>query len=109
MKLITAYLHHVKVNAVVDALNDAGYRNLILQDVRGTLTPLDEFERVYSAEARLVISEAKLSIACDDNDVDTIANIIRLAGKIGDGISGWVYVSAIEQALPIGGDVIQTQ
>ena len=44
----------------------------------------------------------------EDNDVDTIANIIRLAGKIGEGISGWVYVSAIEQALPIGGDLIQT-
>ena len=77
-----------------------------MQDVRGTLTPLDEFERVYSAEARLVISEAKLSLACDDAEVDTIANIIRVAGKIGNEISGWVYVSAIEQALPIGGDSI---
>lgn len=103
MKLITAFLHHVRVNTVVDALNDAGYRNLILQDVRGTLTPLDEFERVYSAEARLVISEAKLSIACSDSEVESITDTIRTAGKIGEEISGWVYVSAIEQALPIGG------
>lgn len=103
MKLITAFLHHVRVNAVVDALNDAGYRNLVLQDVRGTLAPLDEFERVYSAEARLVISEAKLSITCDASEVENITDIIRLVGKIGQEISGWVYVSAIENALPIGG------
>lgn len=103
MKLITAFLHYVRVNNVVDSLNDAGYRNLILQDVRGTLSPLDEFERVYSAEARLVISEAKLSIACSDAEVESITTIIRDAGKIGDEICGWVYISPIEQVLPIGG------
>ena len=101
MKLITAYLHHVRVTAVIDALNDAGFRNLNLHDVKGTLKPLGDFELTYSEEARLVISEVQLSIPCDDSDVDSIAAIICNAGQIGSDISGWVYVSAIEQALPI--------
>lgn len=104
MKLITAYLHHVRTTAVIDALNDAGYRNLTLQDVKGTLKPLDESEQAYSTEARLVISEAKLSLVCEEADVERITTIIRDTGKIGTEISGWVYVSAIEQALPIGED-----
>ncbi|TNF08821.1 MAG: P-II family nitrogen regulator, partial [Gammaproteobacteria bacterium] len=55
------------------------------------------------AEAGVVISEVQLSLACDDNQVDEVTAIIRKAGKIGSNISGWVYVSPIEQALPIGG------
>jgi nitrogen regulatory protein P-II 1 len=102
MKKITAFLHHVRVTSVVDALNDAGYRNLSLQDVKGTLRPVNESEEAYSSEARLVISEVKLALVCEDSEVDDIANIIRSTGKIGSGISGWVYVSPIEQALPIG-------
>lgn len=106
MKLITAFLHHIRVTDVVDALNDAGYRNLVLQDVKGALKPLDEFEINYSVEARLVISEVKLSVVCDDHEVERITTIIRTAGRIGPEVSGWVYVSAIEQALPIGGDPV---
>jgi nitrogen regulatory protein P-II 1 len=103
MKIITAFLHHVRVAPVVDALNDAGYRNLTLQDVKGTLKPVNESERAYSSEARLVISEVKLSLVCEDVEVIRITEIIRAIGKIGSEISGWVYVSPIEQALPIGG------
>lgn len=37
MKLIKAYVHHVRTADVVQALADAGYRNLALFDVKGTL------------------------------------------------------------------------
>ncbi len=103
MKLITAYLHHVRVSAVVDALNDAGYRNLNLQDVKGTLKPLDEDECAYSRETQLVISEAKLTLVCEESDVARVVGIIRDAGRIGSGISGWVYVSTLDEAWHIGG------
>lgn len=103
MKLITAYLHHVRVAAVVDALNDAGYRNLNLQDVKGALKPFDDSERTYTSEARLVISEVKLSLVCDESEVSKAAGIIRDTGRIGSDVSGWVYVSTIDEAWPIGG------
>lgn len=58
---------------------------------------------LYSAEAGVVISEVQLSLVCEDNQVDEVTAIIRKTGKIGPNISGWVYVTPVEQALPIGG------
>lgn len=103
MKMITALLHHIRVTDVVDALNDAGYHNLMLHDVKGTLKPLGEFEKTYSTEARVVISEVKLTLVCEDSEMEDIANIIRTKGRIGTDISGWVYATTIDHAWPIGG------
>lgn len=102
MKMITALLHHIRVGDVVDALNDAGYQNLTLHDVKGTLKPLGEFEKTYLTEARVVISEVKLTLVCEDSDMENIANIIRNKGSIGVGISGWVYATTIDHAWSIG-------
>jgi nitrogen regulatory protein P-II 1 len=105
VKLIKAFLHHVRTAAVIDALADAGYRNLTMQDVRGTLKPITEHERNYSAEAgSLVISEVRLSLVVEDGEVDAVTSIIRRVGRVGPHVSGYVYVSPVEQVLPIGGD-----
>lgn len=104
MKQIKAYIHHVRTNAVVEALVDAGYRNITLLDVKGTLQPLSDDERNYSSEGGgLLIGEARLELVCEDRDVDEVTAIIRTRGRIGAQISGWVFVSAIEQMLPIVG------
>lgn len=106
MKLIKAFLHHVRTSAVIEALADAGYRNITLQDVRGMLKPITENERDYSAEAGgLVISEVRLSLVVEDSEVDAVTSIIRTVGRVGqqDHVCGYVYVSPVEQVLPIGG------
>lgn len=106
MKLIKAFLHHVRTADVIQALADAGFRNITLQDVRGMLKPITENERDYSAEAGgLAISEARLSLVVDDNQVDAVTSIIRTVGRVGkhDHVCGYVYVSPVEQMLPIGG------
>tara|TARA_R110001599_G_C12276670_1_gene662592 strand:- start:11682 stop:12002 length:321 start_codon:yes stop_codon:yes gene_type:complete len=104
MKQIKAFVHHIRSAAVVDALRDAGVTNITLLDVKGTLKTLSESEQAYSTEVGVVIiSEVRVSLVCDDADVARIADIIRSAGRIGAGVSGWVYVSPVEQALPIGG------
>ncbi len=105
MKQIKAFIHHVRSATVVEALREAGYRNITLLDVRGTLKPLNESEQNYSTEAGVVISEVRVSLVCEDSQVDEVTGIIRRTGKIGDNISGWVYVSPIEQSLPIGGPI----
>ncbi|GMU68371.1 MAG: hypothetical protein AMXMBFR37_07040 [Steroidobacteraceae bacterium] len=103
MKLIKAFVHHVRSAPVVDALADVGYRNITLQTVTGMLKPLSSNEQAYSSEASgAVISEVRLSLVCEDGEVDEVTTIIRLVGRIGPGVSGWVYVSPVEQALPIG-------
>lgn len=102
MKLIKAFVHHIRAPLVVEALGDAGFRNITLHDVKGMLKPLSESERDFSA-AGVVISEVRLSLVCEDLEVDAATRIIRQAARIGPHISGWIYVSPIEQALPIGG------
>ena len=103
MKLIKAFIHHVRSAAVVEALADAGFRNITLQDVRGMLKPITENERDFSTEAGgLVISEVRLSLVVEDTEVDAVTGIIRTIARVGPHISGYVYVSAVEQVLPIG-------
>lgn len=104
MKLIKAFIHHVRTPDVVQALADAGFRNITLQDVKGILKPLNDDERDFSRDvAGPVISETHLSLVCEDGEVDAVTSIIRTVAKVGPHISGWVYVSPVEQALPIGG------
>ncbi len=105
MKLIKAFIHHVRCAPVVEALGDAGFRNITLQDVRGMLKPITENERDYSSESGgLVISEVRLSLVVEDAEVDAVTAIIRTVASIGPHISGYVYVSSVEQVLPIGPD-----
>lgn len=105
MKLIKAFIHHVRTPDVVQALADAGFRNITLQDVKGMLKPLSDNEQDFSRDAAgPIISETRLSLVCEDGEVEAITSIIRTVAKVGPHISGWVYVSPVEQALPIGGD-----
>ena len=103
LKQIKAFIHHVRSAAVVEALRDEGYKNITLIDVKGTLKALDEPEQNYSTDAGVVISEVRVSLVCEDTQVNEVTTIIRKAGSIGPYISGWVYVSPIDQVLPIGG------
>lgn len=104
MKLIKAFIHHVRAPDVVQALADAGYRSLTLHDVKGMLKPVAESERDYSREGGAqVISEVRLSLVVEDHEVEAVTSIIRTIARVGPGISGYVYVSPVEQVLPIGG------
>ena len=104
MKLIKAFIHHVRAASVVDALADAGYRNLTLHDVKGMLKPITGNERAYSVEAGgLVIAEVQLSLVVEDNQMSKVTSIIQTVGRIGQNISGYIYVSTIDQVLQIGG------
>lgn len=107
MKLIKAFMHHARATEVVQSLADAGFRNITLQDVKGMLKPVSESEQDYSLDAagRLVISEVRLSLVCKDDEVDAVTDLIRNVARIGPHVSGWVYVSPVDQALPIGGEV----
>lgn len=106
MKQVKAYIHHVRTNAVIQALADAGYRNISLLDVQGALKPLSDDERNYSSEGGgLLIGEARLELVCEDAEVDVVTGLIRTHGRIGPQVSGWIYVSEIDQMLSIGGDL----
>lgn len=104
MKLVKSFVHHVRAASVVEALADAGFRNLTLHDVKGMLKPINDSEQDYSRDASsLVISEARLSLVVEDQDVDAVVAIIRTVGRVGNTVAGYVYVSPVDQAFTIGG------
>lgn len=104
MKLVKAFLHHIRTPKVVQALAEAGYDNITLQDVKGMLKPITEDESDFSRDSTaLVISEARLSLVIPDDKVDEVTQIIRKFGRVGPQVSGWIYVSPVELVLPIDG------
>lgn len=78
-------------------------RNITLLEVKGTLRDLNDAEQSYSADAGVVISEVCILLVFEDGQVDKADTLICTLGHIGPNISGWVYVSPIEEAWPIGG------
>lgn len=104
MKLIKAFIHHVRAASVVEALADAGFRNLTLHDVRGMLKPITESEQDFTAEAGgLVISEVRLSLVVEDQEVEAATSVISTVARVGPHVSGYIYVSPAEQVIAIGG------
>ena len=86
MKLVKAFVHHVRSAGVVEALADAGFRNITLHDVIGALKPLTDSESKYSVDAdRLMISEVRISLVVEDRSVDEVTSIIRRVAAVGPG------------------------
>jgi len=102
MKEIKAYIHHVRSAAVVEALQDANYKNITLFDVKGTLKALCESEQNYTSDAGVIISEVQISLACNDEQVSEVTDIIKRVAKIGANVSGWIMVYPLEQLISIG-------
>lgn len=105
MKEIKAFIHRNRAADVIRALKGAGFSNLSVVDVKGMLAALDERERDYSIElGEETITMVKLELVCEDERVDAAVLLIRENGRTGQPEAGWIYISEIQAALPIGGD-----
>ncbi len=103
MKLLKTYLHQVRAAAVLAALTEAGFRRISLVHVKGTLPALLEGEQDYSLDTTaFFIAEVQLEVVCEDHEAAAAAAMIREAGRLGVGLSGWLYISTLDEALPIG-------
>jgi nitrogen regulatory protein P-II 1 len=103
MKLIKSFIHHVRAPEVIQALSEAGFRRISLLESKGMLRAVSETEMDFTLEAGgLLVAEAQLELVCDDHEVEAVTAIIRTHARIGPQISGWVYVSTVDEVLPIG-------
>lgn len=69
----------------------------------GSLRALSAREQNYSVEfGEQVISEVQIELFCEDEYVEPAVEIFKETGRTGRGDAGWVYVSDVEIALPIG-------
>ena len=106
MKQIKAFVHRNRVVDLIHELEDAGFRRLTVFDVKGLLRALSAREQQYSVEfGDRVISEMQMELFCEDSEVDRAVEIFRRKGRTGQLDAGSVYVSNVEQAFVIEGDV----
>ncbi|MBX3672574.1 MAG: P-II family nitrogen regulator [Burkholderiales bacterium] len=113
MKEIKAYMHANRIGDVIAALEEsglvrvgaaAGVRNFNVTAVQGLLKPIDGAEERYSMTlGEAVIDEVRLECLCEDDQVMAMAEIIGRHARTGQAIAGWITVTEVILAVPIGG------
>ena len=102
MKLITAVIKPSRLDAVLDAVTEAGASGLTVTEVRGYGRQKGKTEVYRGAEyAVRLLPKVKIEIAAPDDVVETVVEAIARSantGKIGD---GKVFVMDLETALRI--------
>ena len=102
MKLITAVIKPSRLDAVLDAVTEAGASGLTVTEVRGYGRQRGKTEVYRGAEYEVkLLPKVKLEIAVSSDIVDQVVEAVAQAantGKIGD---GKVFVTDLEAALRI--------
>ena len=102
MKMIVAVIKPSKLDAVLDAVTEAGASGLTVTEVRGYGRQRGKTEVYRGAEYEVkLLPKVRLEIAVPSDVVDAVVEAVARAansGKIGD---GKVFVMDLEQALRI--------
>ncbi len=102
MKLITAVIKPSRLDAVLDAVTEAGASGLTVTEVRGYGRQKGKTEVYRGAEyAVKLLPKVKLEIAVPNEIVETVIEALARAantGKIGD---GKIFVVDLETAMRI--------
>jgi nitrogen regulatory protein P-II 2 len=102
MKMITAVIKPSRLDAVLDAVTEAGASGMTVTEVRGYGRQKGKTEVYRGAEYEVkLLPKVKLEIAAAADQVDAVIEAIARAantGKIGD---GKVFVTPLETALRI--------
>ncbi|HEY8569083.1 P-II family nitrogen regulator [Microbulbifer sp.] len=102
MKLVTAIIKPFKLDAVRDALAEAGVKGITVSEVKGFGRQKGHTELYRGAEYVVdFLPKTMLQIAVDDSQLDAVLEAIGGAaqsGKIGD---GKIFVANLEQAIRI--------
>ena len=102
MKMIVAVIKPSRLDAVLEAVTDAGASGMTVTEVRGYGRQRGKTEVYRGAEYEVkLLPKVKIEIAVSTDAVDAVVEAITQAantGKIGD---GKVFVMDLEQALRI--------
>lgn len=102
MKLVIAIVKPFKVSDVKDALEKAGIRRLSVSEIKGFGRQRGHSEIYKGAEYQVdFVPKARLEVAVDDEDVESVIKAIRDAANtetIGD---GKIFVMEILDAVRI--------
>ena len=102
MKRITALLHAHRMGDIVHALEAVGQRRISVVHSTGLLSASSIREQDYSVQlGERVTQEIQLDVFCEADRVDDIVAVIQRHARTGLPNSGWIFVAAIEQGIPI--------
>ena len=102
MKLITAIFKPSRLDAVIDALSEAGVAGLTVSEVRGYGRQQGKTEVYRGAEYEVrLLPKVKVEVACAGADVDRLAEAITSAANTGTIGDGKIFVTDLEQVIRI--------
>lgn len=98
MKAINACIHHTRVSVVVEALIRSGFRNISLQDIDVSFSPLQKTECRHWVEVALGVAGVRLSMVCEDHAVESATRSI---------VEGtcfvWIHIVTFDHLAPRSG------
>lgn len=102
MKLIKAYIRTNMIDKVVHALEEGGFTDMTVVDVKAIRKGLNPRDLDYSIEiADRYMNVAKLEIVLQDEYVELAKETILMSARTGRKGDGFVYVSAVDEAIHI--------
>ena len=102
MKLITAIFKPSRLDAVIDALSEAGVAGLTVSEVRGYGRQQGKTEVYRGAEYEVrLLPKVKVEVACAGDDVDRLAEAIIAAANTGTIGDGKIFVSGLDSVIRI--------
>ncbi len=102
MKLITAVFKPSRLDAVIDAISEAGATGLTVTEVRGYGRQLGKTEVYRGAEYEVrLLPKVKVELACADDDCERLVEAITQSAKTGTIGDGKIFVQDLESILRI--------
>jgi nitrogen regulatory protein P-II 1 len=102
MKEIKAFVRPGKIQEVVSNLRKAGHLSLTVFKGEGTGDYTDPDKEWPSLDLPFLHSKViKLEIVCDNNDVNSIVELIRTHGRTGKSGDGLIYITDINETIRI--------
>lgn len=102
MKEIKAYVRAHMLDKVIRALEEAGFSDMTIIDVRAIRKGLRDEDLEYASEiAERYMNVAKLEMVVSDGDVGRARSIITERARTGVHGDGLIYVCPVDDALHI--------
>lgn len=108
MREIKAFIHAHRVADVLQALkevdmSEAQINNFAVFPILALLHDTELKEARYSVNlGETVINEFKIEILCHEEAVANLVEVIQRVGHTGDHEEGWIIVTDVLSAVPIG-------
>ena len=103
MKQVKGFVDRHRAGDLMHALEEGGFHRISVFEAKGLHQPRMRGEIEYSVElGERVVTEAQITVFCEDEQVATVADIFKRLVRTTHRETGWLYVTPIEQSIPLG-------